>query len=169
MQIDWSAKRTCSEFASAVEWTATVSTPSSRAARITRSAISPRFAMRMRWNMGTPSHTRTREKSRSNVGLSCLRRPGLDKLESKERLSVLDRATVLHQHVDEAAGLLRFDLVHQLHRLDDAEHLAFLDHLPDVHEGRAVGRGGAVERADERRIDGEGLVVPGGRRSLGLR
>jgi len=39
MQIDWSAKRTCSELASAVEWTATVSTPNSRAARMTRSAI----------------------------------------------------------------------------------------------------------------------------------
>src|SRR2546429_4140659 len=33
MQSDWSAKRTCSELASAVEWMATVSTPSSRAAR----------------------------------------------------------------------------------------------------------------------------------------
>jgi len=48
MQSDWSAKRTCSDIASAVEWTATVSIPNSRAARMIRSAISPRLAMRMR-------------------------------------------------------------------------------------------------------------------------
>src|SRR5260370_34464922 len=52
MQIDWAAKRTCSELLSAVECTATVSIPSSRAARMTRRAISPRLAIRMRWNMG---------------------------------------------------------------------------------------------------------------------
>ncbi len=41
-----SANLTCSAFESAVECTATVAIPSSRQARITRSAISPRFAIR---------------------------------------------------------------------------------------------------------------------------
>jgi hypothetical protein len=41
-----SAKRTCSESESAVECTATVEMPSSRQARMTRNAISPRLAMR---------------------------------------------------------------------------------------------------------------------------
>src|SRR3954468_5002539 len=113
MQSDWSAKRTCKELASAVECTATVSTPSSRAARMMRSAISPRFAMRIRWNK------------------RCLR-PGrwglLRRLEAEEGLAVFDRAAVLDEHLHQPAGLLGLDLVHQLHRLDDAEHLPLLDH-----------------------------------------
>jgi len=47
-----SASRTCSESSSAVEYTATASTPSSCRARITRTAISPRFATRTRLNTG---------------------------------------------------------------------------------------------------------------------
>ena len=46
MQIASSANRTCSAWASAVEYTATVLSPISRQARMTRRAISPRFAMR---------------------------------------------------------------------------------------------------------------------------
>ena len=47
-----SAKRTCSASASASEWTATVRMPSSRQARMTRRAISPRLAMRIFLNIG---------------------------------------------------------------------------------------------------------------------
>src|SRR5205807_9167742 len=45
-----SARRVWSAPASAVEYTATASTPSSCRARITRTAISPRFATRTRLN-----------------------------------------------------------------------------------------------------------------------
>src|SRR5205823_10776397 len=120
MQSDWSAKRTCREFESAVEWTATVSTPSSRAARITRSAISPRLAMRMRWNTKTSSHNMYTLKTQSlrrlrrprlsrfrRPRLSRLRRPRLHGLEAEERLAVLHGAAVLDQHLDQAPGLLR--------------------------------------------------------------
>ena len=51
MQMASSAKRTWSDSASAVEWTATVAMPSSLQARITRRAISPRLAMRTFLNM----------------------------------------------------------------------------------------------------------------------
>src|SRR3970282_649806 len=45
------------------------------------------------------------------------------------------------------------DLVHQLHRLDDADGVALLHRLPDLDEGLGVGRGRAVEGADHRRLD----------------
>src|SRR5205823_11139787 len=141
MQSDSSANFTCSEFASAVEWTATVWMPSSRAARMMRRAISARFAMRILWNISVPQP------------------PPSDGLEPEELLSVLDRAAVLDEHLGEAAGLLRLDLVHQLHRFDDAEHLALLHHLAHVHEGRVVRRGGAVEGAHEGRVHCEGIVA----------
>src|SRR6266542_3947439 len=51
MQTSSSAKRTCSDSRSASEYTATVWTPSSRHARITRSAISPRLAIRIFLNI----------------------------------------------------------------------------------------------------------------------
>src|SRR5256885_16095538 len=124
MQSDSSAKRTCSECTSAVECTATVLIPSSRAARMIRSAISPRLAMRIFENIRGPA--------------SC-------GLEAEERLAVLDRATVLGKRFDQAAGALRLDLVHQLHRLDDAEDLALLHHRTDLDERRVVRRCGPGE------------------------
>src|SRR3982751_1190775 len=54
MQTSSSAKRTWSDSRSASEYTATVCTPSSRHARMTRSAISPRLAMRTFLNTGAP-------------------------------------------------------------------------------------------------------------------
>src|SRR5688572_3484705 len=59
MQTSSSAKRTCSDSRSASEYTATVCTPSSRHARMTRSAISPRFAIRTFLNTGAPRGRRS--------------------------------------------------------------------------------------------------------------
>src|SRR5215831_16249418 len=50
MQIDSSANRTGSDCASAVECAMTVRMPISRQVRMTRSAISPRLAIRILWN-----------------------------------------------------------------------------------------------------------------------
>src|SRR5713101_8869212 len=144
MQSDSSANFTCSEFASAVEWTATVSMPSSRAARMIRSAISARFAMRILWNISVPG-----------AGPS-------DGLEPEKLLSVFDRASVLDQRLQQASRLLGLDLVHQLHRLHDAEHLPLLHHLAHLHERRVVRRGGAVEGADEGGVHRKGVVARGG-------
>ena len=52
MQTASSASLTWSDSRSASEKTATVLIPSSRAARTTRSAISPRFATRIFWIIG---------------------------------------------------------------------------------------------------------------------
>src|SRR6478735_8900932 len=114
-----SANLTCSAFESASECTATASMPSSRHARMTRNAISPRLAMRMRLNIVLPD------------------------FDLEQRLAVLDRLSVLDEDLHDRAFDLRLDLVHQLHGLDDAEHLALLDARADVDEGRRVGGRGA--------------------------
>src|SRR5208283_1302580 len=98
MHTDSSASSTCLRLASAVECTATVLMPSSRQARRMRSAISPRLAMR------------------TFSSIAAL-------FDHEQRLPELDRLAVVHQDGLDPASLLGFDLVHHLHRLDDAEHL----------------------------------------------
>src|SRR4051794_3786757 len=85
MQTFSSAKRTCSESVSAVEWTATERRPMSRQARITRSAISPRLAIRTFLNTVASS--------------------GL--LDAEQGLAVLDVRAVLDQHLEELALQIR--------------------------------------------------------------
>src|ERR671933_1094034 len=60
MHTSSSANRTCSDSRSASEYTATVSMPSSRQARMTRSAISPRLAMRTLRNIARYDAARAR-------------------------------------------------------------------------------------------------------------
>src|ERR1700730_7912358 len=127
MRTSSSANRTCSEFSSASEYTATVLMPSSRHAKMTRSATSPRFAIRIFLNMGLRA---------------CPYR--------KQPFAVLDRLTRLDVHVDDLPVVLRVDLVHQLHRLDDAEHLALLHGRADVHEPGRLRRRRTIEGADDR-------------------
>src|SRR5581483_570270 len=122
-----SAKRTWSARASTSECTATVLMPSSLQARTMRSAISPRLAMRI------------------------LRNTRLRFLEAEELLAVLDRFAVLHEDLDDGTRDLGLDLVHQLHRLDDAESLTRLHDRSDVGEDGSVRRRRAIERADEGR------------------
>src|ERR1051325_6150499 len=131
MQTDSPAMRTGREDASAVEGAITVRIPMSRQARMMRSAISPRLAMRILWNISPGSAKR---------------------LHQEERLPELDRLAVLHHHLDDAARHLGLDLVHQLHRLDDAEHLAFLHYVTLDDERGSVGLRRAVEGADHRRL-----------------
>src|ERR1700722_14025624 len=108
MQTASSAKRTCSARASTSECTATVLTPSSRHARRIRSAISPRFAIR----------------TFLNILASDAARPVSRLLDAEELLSVLDALAVLRERLGDGAGALGLDLVHQLHRFDDAQRLA---------------------------------------------
>src|SRR5918998_3318765 len=124
MHTDSSAKRTCSAFASTVECTATVAMPSSRQARMTRRAISPRLAMRTFLNT-------------------------LGRLDAEQRLPELHGLAVLHQHLGDPSGHLGLDLVHELHGLHDAEHLALAHVGAHLDEGGLVRRGRAVEGAHE--------------------
>src|SRR5713101_7646091 len=128
MQTSSSANRTCSEFSSASEYTATVLMPSSRHAKMMRRATSPRFAIRIFLNTLSRSYR-------------------------EQPLAVLDRLPAFDVDVHDLAVVFRVDLVHQLHRLDDAEHLPFLHLGTDVNERRRARLGRAVERADDRRLD----------------
>ena len=47
--------------------------------------------------------------------------------DDEQRLAELDRLAVLDQDLADRAGMAGFDLVHDLHRLDDAHRLVFLD------------------------------------------
>src|SRR5262245_4324232 len=152
MQMSSSANLTCRESASAVEYTATVWMPSSRQAQMMRSAISPRLAIRIFLNM-------------EGVG-ACSCRRGLSNPE--QRLPELHGLAVRHQHLEDFAVAVRLDLVHQLHRLDDAQDLPFSHLVADIDERPGARRAGAVESPHDGglhlmgvgRVDGGG---PGGR------
>src|SRR5689334_13824139 len=99
--------------------------PSSLQALMMRTAISPRLAMRI----------------------------FLSGPDGKQCLPILDRLAVADQLAFDDAGQFGFDLVHELHRFDDAEHMAGLYALPDFDEGRGIRRGTFVKRADDGRLD----------------
>src|SRR5437762_9465230 len=104
MQTLSSASRTCIASASAVECTATVAMPSSLHARSTRSAISPRLAIRILSNIAGPSP--------------------LFLFDDHQRLAEFHRLAVLEQDLRHGACTRRRDLVHGLHRLDDQKRIA---------------------------------------------
>src|SRR5918911_2944361 len=116
---------------------------------MTRTATSPRFA------------TRTRLKG--------IERPPVQRLELEEELSVLHGLRVLG--VDRADDPLdvRLHLVHELHRLEDAERLAGGDGIALLDERRRARLRRAVEGADHRRLDAYepvGARLDGRRRRL---
>src|SRR5690554_1184741 len=115
--------------------------PSSRHARITRSAISPRFAISTLLNTSAP-------------------------LDLEELLAVFDRLPVLDEDLEDRARELALDLVHQFHRLDDAKRAAALDALALLDEGLRRGVRRAIKRADKRRGDVFALFNLFGRRTL---
>src|SRR6266702_5013649 len=125
MHTSSSAYRTCSASRSASECTATVLRPISLHARMIRRAISPRLAMRTLENMvrlpvagcRLPELFGNREQETENARSA-------SEPHREELLSVLHRLSVLRKDFHDFAVDVRFDLVHQLHRLDDAEHLA---------------------------------------------
>src|SRR5687767_7598083 len=110
-----SANFTTADSASAVEYNATLGIPSSRAARATRSAISPRLAITI-FCMFVP-YAREAAGQLTRV----------DRLEHDQLLSVLDHLAVGDEDRGHAAGTVDFDPVHQLHGLDDPDRLAGLD------------------------------------------
>src|SRR3974390_16245 len=123
MQTLSSARRTCIASASAVEWTATVAMPISLQARLMRSAISPRLAMRIFSNMSA---------------------------DDDEGLSELDGLRILDADVAYRSGARRDNGIHRFHRFDDQKRVAFLDRVADFHEGRLTGLRRHVTRAPPR-------------------
>src|SRR5215203_1547910 len=85
--------------------------------------------------------------------------------EVEERLVVLDTPGVLGQDLDDFARDVGGDLVHQLHRLDDAEDLPRLDPVPYLDVGFLPGRRRPVKRPDQGRAD-RVQPVPLSRRKL---
>src|SRR4029079_6960237 len=128
MQISSSANRTCSACSSSSEYTATVLMPSSRHAWMTRSAISPRLAIR--------------------IFLNILREPPrLLRADGEERLAEFHWLGVLWVNLyDDAVGVA-LDFVHQLHRLDDAQHLPLAHAVAGPRVGVGVRAGRGVESA----------------------
>src|SRR5574344_713388 len=98
MHTERSASATCSESASAFEYTATVSMPSSFAARIMRTAISPRFAI---------------------IILRIIRSAPRKVLDLEQRLVELDHVAVVDEDAYDLAVELGLERVHHLHCLDD--------------------------------------------------
>src|ERR1700733_2387946 len=105
MQTLSSASRTCIASASAVEWTATVAMPISLQARLMRSAISPRLAIR----------------TFSNIGETVLAQWLSDRLSGKnqQRLAELDRLPIAHAAFADGPTFWRNDGVHGFHGLHD--------------------------------------------------
>src|SRR5207253_3265006 len=107
-----SASRTCMASASAVECTATVAMPSSLHARSTRSAISPRLAMRILSNMragrdleAANSEWRMANRKKNECGSSAIYYSPLATRHSLFRHSLFDD----HQRLAELDGLAVLD------------------------------------------------------------
>src|SRR5262249_41643713 len=111
--------------------------------------ISPRLAIR------------TLSNSFSDFAANSLR-------DDEQRLTEFDRLAVLGDDRLDRAADVRLDLVHQLHRLDDAENVALLNRIADLDErfpaGGGSGRG--IERSHHRALDDVAFGF-GGRGRLG--
>src|SRR5438067_13935312 len=100
---------------------------------MTRTAISPRFA------------TRTL--------LNTVEREGGNRLELEQQLPEFDGLRVLHVDRPDDPLAVGLDLVHEFHRLEDAQGLAGADRVADLDERRRARLRRPVERADHRRLD----------------
>ena len=57
----------------------------------------------------------------------------------EQRLAILYRLAVGDQALDQLAGHVRLDFIHQLHGLDDAQSLSYLDRIANLHKWRGTG------------------------------
>src|ERR1019366_5635189 len=101
--------------------------PRSLQAQITRTAISPRLAIRIFWNIS----------ARAN---------------GEKSFSVLDWPATFHEFSYDSPGNFGLDLVHQLHRFDNAENLAEFHRVAYFDEWRIAGLGRLVIGADDGRL-----------------
>src|ERR1700694_4224907 len=71
-------------------------------------------------------------------------------IDPEQNLAELDRLTVLDRDLSNHSGDLRLDLVHDLHRLDDADGLSRAHPVPHLDVGLRSRFGCLVEGADHR-------------------
>src|SRR5512146_1308504 len=100
----------------------TVLIPISRQLRMMRTAISPRLAISALWIIPSPSV----------------------QLDVEQRLPVRHGLGVLDEDRRHRAADVGLDLVHDLHRLDDAQDLALRDARAHVDERSGIRSGGPV-------------------------
>src|SRR6266508_3220393 len=86
------------------------------------------------------------------------------RIHPEKDLAELHRLRVLCGNLANHARNLRLDLVHDLHRLDNAHHLSHVHPAADLHVRLRGGFGRLVECPDHRRLDLEELGAGGGRR-----
>src|SRR6202171_2880440 len=130
-----SANRTCKELRSASEYTATVEMPSSLHAQMTRSAISPRLATRIFWNI--------------SVGAAYFLRLGC---MPKSGWAVLAGLSVFHEEAQHFTADVGFDLVHEFHGFDNTQCLPRFHIAADFDKRLRAGTGRLVIRAHNRRL-----------------
>src|SRR5580704_8317239 len=164
--------------------------PISRHARITRRAISPRLATRMRWNI-VPLATgpfsghvvvrrfflasRCRESDRKrplpSANWGTAPRPvsslkALTRTDAEQRLTELDRIAVLNKNFDDCSADFGRNLVEDLHRLDNADDGFGRDPGADRHKRGIVRCWGAIKGSHRGTVDCDRAV---GRRRSGWR
>src|SRR6185436_7024610 len=118
--------------------------PISRQARWMRKAISPRLAIRIFLNIFS---------RRCRSGAAGGPRQSRASFDDEQRLAELDGLAVLAQDLADRPGGVGLDLVHDLHRFDDADRVADLDDAADVDEGRRARAPRAIECPDHLRLD----------------
>jgi len=82
----------------------------------------------------------------------------------EEGLAVFNSLAVFRKNLGDRARLVGFDLVEDLHGLDDADGLAFLDHAADFDKRLGARAGRTVESAHHGGLDG--MAGGGSRRSM---
>src|SRR5271155_5679773 len=120
--------------------------PISRQARMTRRAISPRLATKMRWNIMPLATGRSsghvvgslvflasrcrgtvlRKRPFPSGNLGTAQMPArvsraLTRTDAEQRLTKLARISVLHKNLDDCSAALGWNLVEHFHRLVDAD------------------------------------------------
>src|SRR5271165_7293681 len=126
--------------------------PSSLQAQITRRAISPRFATRIFLNMKSgigPGQLKRTALAKQSFRKSIFSTPLATLADAEQRHPILDRSSVGDERFGEHARDFRLDLVHQLHGLNDAEHLSLLNRIANPDEGRRARRSSFVKCSDD--------------------
>src|SRR5919109_1417654 len=74
-------------------------------------------------------------------------------IDPEEHLTEFHRLTILHRDLPDDAGELRFDFIHDFHRLDDADGLSGGDSASHLHVRLGARLGRLVERPHHRGAD----------------